>query len=95
MPHEFISEDERIVANKRRHSFRQYIRDKPTKWGMKLWVLADSITGYTCNFELYLGKKEKSQFDLGYDVVMKLCKRLFGMGYKLIVENVFQICQAF
>ena len=95
MPHEFISVDERMVANKGRYSFRQYIRDKPTKWGMKLWVLADSITGYTCNFEVYLGKKEKSQFGLGYDVVMKLCKHLCGMGYKLFVDNFYTSVRLF
>ena len=89
MPHEFVSVDERMVANKGRYSFRQYIRDKPTKWGIKLWVLVDSITGYTCNFEVYLGRKEKSQFGLGYDAVMKLCKHLFGMGYKLFVDNFY------
>ena len=30
-----------------RYSFRQHIKDKPTKWGMKWWVLADSCNGYT------------------------------------------------
>lgn len=54
-----ISIDARMAANKGRYSFRQYIRDKPTKWGMKLWVLADSRTGYTYNYDVYLGKNER------------------------------------
>ena len=32
--------------------------DKPVKFGIKLWVLADTITGYTSIFVVYLGKKE-------------------------------------
>ena len=35
-PHRDLSVDERMVASKARFSFRQYIRDKPTKWGFKL-----------------------------------------------------------
>ena len=45
---------------KSRHSsgIRQYmyIKDKPTKWGIKLWVLADSSNGYTVDFDVYIGR---------------------------------------
>jgi hypothetical protein len=36
-----------MVKSRHRSGIRQYIRDKPTKWGIKLWVLADSSNGYT------------------------------------------------
>lgn len=94
-PHEQISIDERMVANKGRYSFRQYIKDKPTKWGMKIWVLADSITGYTWNFDVYLGKRENTGFGLGYTVVMNLCKNLFRQGYKLFMDNFYTSIQLF
>ena len=55
-PFQNVCIDERMVRNKGRHSFRQYIRDKPTKWGMKLWVLADSSTGYTMILMCIWGK---------------------------------------
>ena len=29
------------------HSDNTLIMDKPTKWGIKLWVVADAVTGYT------------------------------------------------
>ena len=29
---------------------------KPIKWGIKAWVLADSLTGYVCNFKWYTGE---------------------------------------
>ena len=45
------------------------MRNKPTKWGFKLWVLAD-MTGYTVDFDIYTGKlTEESESGLAYDVV--------------------------
>ena len=89
-PYQNIAIDERMVKNKGRYGFRQYIRDKPTKWGMKLWVLADSKTGYTYTFDVYLGKtNESSKFGLAYDVVMNLVKSLTNQGYHLFFDNFY------
>ena len=53
-----VSVDEAIIGFKGRLWFIQYMPKKPTKWGMKAFVLADSVTGYTYNWRLYGGKKE-------------------------------------
>jgi len=94
-----VSIDERMVRNKGRYSFRQYIRDKPTKWGMKLWVLADSKTGYTYNFDVYLGKtEERSSNGLAYNVVMNLVSFLVtqgSLGYRLFVDNFYSSVHLF
>ena len=76
-PIEQISIDERMVRNKGRYSFRQCIKDKPTKWGMK----ADSITGYTYNFFVHTGDRDKHANGLGYEVIMSLSKQLLNQGY--------------
>ena len=96
-PNEHVSVDERMVQNKGRYSFRQFMKDKPTKWGMKVWVLADSKTGYTYNFSVYTGKAENrnSTNGLGYEVVMDLCKQIFGQGYKLFTDNFYTSVQLF
>ena len=52
---ENISIDESIVGYKGRLSWIQYIQNKPTKWGIKAWILAESDTGYVWNFRLYTG----------------------------------------
>ena len=84
-PSNNISIDERLVRNKGRYAFGQYFKDKPTKWRMKFWVLADSLTGYTYDFDLYLGRGATiSPNGLGYDVVLKLCGTLFYQGYRLL-----------
>ena len=61
------------MKSKARSGIRQYMKDKPTKWGLKLWVLADSTNGYTVDFNVYIGKdasKDTSEHGLGYDVVV-------------------------
>ena len=47
-PFQHVAVDERMVKSKHRPGIWQYIKNKPTKWGIKLWVLADSLNGYTC-----------------------------------------------
>ena len=54
-PHRELSVDEAMVGFKGRLSFIQYLPKKPTKWGIKSYVLADSVTGYVWNWRLYTG----------------------------------------
>ncbi|CAJ1074011.1 piggyBac transposable element-derived protein 4-like [Xyrichtys novacula] len=96
-PNQSITIDERMVASKARIGFRQYMRDKPTKFGYKLFVLADSKTGFTSNFFVYQGKgdtkvKQRGQTEDGLSVtsVMNLMKfDLLGKGYHLYVDNFY------
>ena len=53
--HRELSIDEAMVGFKGRLAFIQYLPKKPTKWGMKAYVLADSTTGYVWNWRLYTG----------------------------------------
>ena len=55
-PRQNLAVDERMVKSRHRSGIRQFIKDKPTKWGIKLWVLADSSNGYTVDFNVYIGK---------------------------------------
>ena len=91
-PHQNIAVDERMVKSKHRSGIRQYMKNKPTKWGIKLWVLADSSNGYTIDFNVYIGKSQHeapSQNGLGYDVVMKLVNPYLGQGYHIYFDNFF------
>ncbi|XP_038124351.1 piggyBac transposable element-derived protein 4-like [Cyprinodon tularosa] len=47
-----VSVDESMIKFKGRLSFRQYLPMKPTKWGVKVWVMAESSTGYVTNFQV-------------------------------------------
>ncbi len=49
-PNRELAADERMLSLKARISFKQYMKDKPTKWGYKLFVLADVATHGTSSF---------------------------------------------
>ena len=92
VPQKYVTIDERMVKSHHRSGFHQFIKDKPTKWGIKLWVLADSANGYTVDFNIYIGKaagQNIGEHGLGYDVVMRLMDPYFGLGYHLFVDNFY------
>ena len=45
---EFVTIDEMLVAFRGRCPFRQYIPNKPAKYGIKIQAMADARTYYTC-----------------------------------------------
>lgn len=55
VPGRELSLDESMIGFKGRLGFVQYMPKKPTKWGLKAFVLTDSVTGYALNWKLYTG----------------------------------------
>ncbi|MGH0181047.1 UNVERIFIED_CONTAM: hypothetical protein FKN15_005685 [Acipenser sinensis] len=79
---EFIAIDESLVGlkNKKHHRF-----------GIKLWVLADSTNGYVYKLKVYTGASddtEKSELGQPYDV-MSLMDGLLDKGHTLITDNFY------
>ena len=98
VPQKYVAIDERIIKSRHRSGFRQFIKDKPTKWGIKLWVLVDSSNGYTVDFNIYIGRaagQTIGEHGLGYDVVMRLMAPYFGKGYHLFVDNFYSTLTLF
>ncbi|XP_030646870.1 piggyBac transposable element-derived protein 4-like [Chanos chanos] len=96
-PHQNLSIDERMVASKARIGMKQHMKDKPTKWGFKLFVLADSSSGYTCDFNIYEGKsKTQSGQGLSFNAVVDLLRvRYLGTGYTVYVDNFYTSSELF
>ncbi|XP_034023560.1 piggyBac transposable element-derived protein 4-like [Thalassophryne amazonica] len=90
-PRQNISINERMVTTKVYTGMTQFMKAKPTKWGFKLFVLADSMNGYTIDFAVYTGKSQfASGVGLAYDSVMSLIKPAFlGHGYHLYVDSFY------
>ncbi|KAG8179722.1 hypothetical protein JTE90_006627 [Oedothorax gibbosus] len=53
---ECLSVDEEMIPYTGRHSAKMYMRNKPIKFGYKLWILASS-QGYPFNIQVYVGKE--------------------------------------
>ena len=53
-----LSIDKGMTAFKGRLSFRQYMPTKPTKYGIEVWMAADSSNGYVSNFLFTLGTRQ-------------------------------------
>jgi len=83
--------DEAMVVFKGRSSIKQYMPMKPVKRGYKLWIRADSKTGYVYNFEVYCGKDDSGQTSsgLGERVVRNLCQALRGTQCHITFDNFF------
>ena len=64
---------------------------KPSKWGIKLWVLCDMITGYCLALDVYTGKEDRLASGLGltYNVVMKLMSPRYLMRYHHLYADNF------
>ncbi|KFM66377.1 PiggyBac transposable element-derived protein 4, partial [Stegodyphus mimosarum] len=85
-----------MVKFKGRLGIVQYMPLKPDKRWLKIWMLCTSHLGYTVNFELYAGKRDKivrSGKGLGYDVVTHLIKPLTIKGHELYVDRFFTSVQ--
>ena len=73
-----------------RSSMKQYLPLKPTKRGFKVWVEADAVTGYICDFDVYVGKPSdgvSTNSGLGERVVFQLCRPLQGGNYQVFCDN--------
>ena len=83
---------------------RQYMPNKPIKWGFKLWVLATSDSsspggaGYVVDFDVYVGSQGVPEEGLTQRVVLELLEPpassnlplpVLGLGYHLYVDNYY------
>ena len=81
--------DEHMVKFKGHHSMKQYVKNKPIKWGIKFWLRCDAITGYLFESDIYTGRKDTPELGLGENVVMDLTKKLKDTGVSIFANNYF------
>lgn len=81
-----VSVDESIVPFKGRTHMKQYCKDKPHKWGVKIWCLCCADTGYFYSFAPYAGKGSlEHKFGLCTDSVLALVTLAGIEGTKRVV----------
>ena len=87
-----LTVDEQLMPLKWRCSFVTFMPNKPDKYGVKFWILADVETKYVLNIDVYLGAQEKEQrggVPLAESVVVNLCKHIKGKGFNITCDNFF------
>ena len=80
-----------MIKFKGRYHMKQYIRNKPTKWGFKCFTLCDSESAYICRFEIYTGHQTDPNNEHGatHQVVMRLMEPYLNQGYQLFTDNFY------
>ncbi|XP_052236071.1 piggyBac transposable element-derived protein 4-like [Dreissena polymorpha] len=78
-----------MLKFKGRLGFRQYMPLKPTKWGIKVWTLAESETGYIHQFQVYTGKEENQEKGLSHRVVTDLIGHLNHTNIRVFMANYY------
>ena len=82
--------DEQIIPTKSRSGIRQYLPNKPHKWGIKVWARC-GVSGMLYDFEVYTGKAPPSSLDKEYGKVGAVVVRLMehlpkSVGHKVYME---------
>jgi len=87
---ERVSLDEQMIGTKCRVGFIQYMPKKPKKFGIKVWVLCEALSGYCLQFQIYTGAKEgTSEKGLTYRVVFDLMDIYLTKNHHLYFDNFY------
>jgi hypothetical protein len=100
IPGRELSVNEGMIAYRGRIAYLQYILKKSTKFRIKVWLIAESKTGYIPNYIVYTGKLSEENVDLeldghnqGYRVVMTRVKPYLNLGHHIYFDNLFTTLQ--
>lgn len=81
-----------MILFKGRLGMKQYMKDKPIKFGIKLWDATDAISAYCLNFEVYVGKNNtvlNKYIWIVIKVVIELTKYLENKGHVIYTDNFY------
>ncbi|XP_070565578.1 piggyBac transposable element-derived protein 4-like [Ptychodera flava] len=99
-PEQHLSLDEGMVPWRGNISFRQYIPNKPDRFGLKAYQINESSSGYTSVFDIYTGGEYDPNQDGDddealkghtYNVVMGLMRKggFLNQGHKVYMDNYY------
>ena len=89
---DFATVDEQLVAFRGRCSFKQYMPNKPYKYGKKIFALCCSRTFYNKKMEIYVGKRYTESMKIdnsGKAIVLRLSDCIQKTSRNVIADNWF------
>lgn len=90
-----LAVDETMVGFRGRFISKQYMPNKPTKWGIKCFTLADSRNGYVLNVLVYTGSQtldgvvEYPDLPQSAQVVLHLTSDYLGCGHHVFCDRYY------
>ena len=92
--------DESSVKTQSRDGMKMFMKNKPAKFGFRLWSICASLTPerpYLFRFEPYLGKKltKVSRHGLYFDVVNRLTHNMRGSNARIFTDSAYSSCKLF
>ena len=84
--------DESMIKFKGRIHFKQYLPSKPTRWGIKVYALCESKTGFLLKFIVYTGKNtfpRDPQLLLSEQVVSSLLHGFSDFNHIVYMDNFY------
>ena len=89
-PNKDLSLDESMVLWRGRLFFRQYIKNKKHKYGVKLYILSEP-NGLVLKVRIYTGDEKDMKGELGHsaNVVISLVKKYFKNGHSLFMDSYY------
>ena len=85
-PGRVLTIDESLIPFKGRLQFKQYMKNKSHRYGVKLFKLNSGL-GYTHKLEVYAGKSEDRVYNTPETIVMRLAEEILNSGRTLCVDN--------
>lgn len=89
-PSQYLTIDEKLEMFRGRCSFRQYMPNKPAKYGLKVHALVDARTHYLVNMEVYVGKQPDGPFNVSNspkDIVDRLVTPVSKTNRNITLDN--------
>ena len=87
----YVTIDEILRGFRGKCGFKQFMPNKPSKYGLKFFILADAKTSYCFDAIFYTGKaaNQPKAINLGQKFVLELSKPLFNTGINITMDNWF------
>ena len=86
--------DEQLVTFRGRSPFKMNIPSKPGRYGVKIWILADTESKYCYNAEIYIGKVGNvREVNQATRVALELTEPLSASGRNVVGDNFFSSLQ--
>ncbi|XP_072007002.1 piggyBac transposable element-derived protein 4-like [Engystomops pustulosus] len=96
LPEQNVVVDESLLSFHGRLSFRQYLPSKRARYGIKLYKLCESESGYTTAFRIYEGRDRtitapgcSPDLSTSSNIVWEIMQPLLHKGYHLYCDNFY------